>query len=110
MYCPQCGVEYREGFATCSDCQVALVPAIPPQTAATALRWVAVFESNDALTIGLAKGTLEDCGIPFLIQSEEAAARLVLGPIMFAPSRFVVPEDRALEARELLEPLLSPQG
>jgi hypothetical protein len=51
---------------------------------------------------------LEDGGIPFLIQSNETAARLVLGPVVFASSRFVVPEDREAEARELLEPLRSP--
>ena len=84
-------------------------PGLPPETAAPALRWVAVFESNDALTIGLAKGTLEDYGIPFLIQSEETAARLVLGPVVFAVSRFVVPEDRAAEAREMLVALESPR-
>jgi hypothetical protein len=25
MYCPLCKAEYRQGFATCSDCQIALV-------------------------------------------------------------------------------------
>jgi hypothetical protein len=28
-WCPQCGVEYREGFVRCSDCGVALVH-VPP--------------------------------------------------------------------------------
>jgi hypothetical protein len=30
MYCPQCGVEYRAGFTTCSDCQVPLLTGNPP--------------------------------------------------------------------------------
>ena len=25
MYCPLCKAEYRQGFTTCSDCQIALV-------------------------------------------------------------------------------------
>jgi hypothetical protein len=47
MYCPICGVEYRPGFTTCSDCQVALVPdppsttsqAAPPMDAGFVLLW-----------------------------------------------------------------------
>lgn len=30
MYCPLCRAEYRPGFTTCSDCDVALVPDPPP--------------------------------------------------------------------------------
>ena len=30
MYCPNCLVEYREGFTICSDCQVALLDGLPP--------------------------------------------------------------------------------
>jgi hypothetical protein len=110
VYCPQCRVEYRDGFSQCSDCQVALVSGLPPETPAPPLHWVTVFESNDMLAIGLAQGSLEDSGIPFLIRSEETAARLVLGPVMFPPSRFLVPKDREVEARELMELLQSPQG
>lgn len=29
MYCPECKAEYRPGFTTCSDCQVALVISLP---------------------------------------------------------------------------------
>src|ERR1051325_3401947 len=29
MYCPQCGAEYRQGFASCSDCHVSLVHERP---------------------------------------------------------------------------------
>ena len=25
MYCPQCGVEFRDGFTECSDCHVPLL-------------------------------------------------------------------------------------
>ena len=102
MYCPQCRVEYRDGFTACSDCQVALVPEFAPETPDSQPDLVTVFESNDAFTIGLAKGTLEDSGIPFWNQSDETAARLVLGPVMFPPCRFLVPKDREVEARALM--------
>jgi len=30
MFCPDCGAEYRSGFARCSDCHVELVEILPP--------------------------------------------------------------------------------
>jgi hypothetical protein len=70
--------------------------------------FVAVFESSDAVAVGLAKGLLEDSGIPFLTESGETAARLVLGPIAFPACRFLVPRDREEEARDLLDQLAFP--
>ena len=29
MYCPECKAEYREGFTSCSDCQIPLVSELP---------------------------------------------------------------------------------
>jgi hypothetical protein len=37
-WCPECGAEYRQGFAECADCRVTLVdepPAAPPRRSAT---------------------------------------------------------------------------
>ena len=109
MYCPQCRVEYRDGFTECSDCHVDLVPAVVLEAADSQLEVVAVFESNDRFAIGLAKGSLEDAGVPFWMQDDETAARLVLSPIMFPLCRFLVPKDREVEARELLLSLALPQ-
>jgi len=33
MFCPQCRVEYRPGFARCSDCEVDLVEELAPLNA-----------------------------------------------------------------------------
>ncbi len=110
MYCPRCRAEYRDGFTECSDCHLDLVLALRPEAPDRELDAVVVFESNDSFTVGLAKGSLEDAGIPFSMQGDETAARLVLGPIMFPPCRFLVPKDRETEARTLLEPLQSPPG
>ena len=30
-YCPQCGTEYRPGFAVCSDCEIELVESLPEE-------------------------------------------------------------------------------
>jgi hypothetical protein len=71
---------------------------------------VQVFESNDKFAIGLAKGSLEDAGIPFWMQGDQTAAQLVLSPIMFPSCRFLVPKGREAEARKLLELLEAPHG
>ena len=33
MYCPECRMEYREGFTECSDCHVPLLPGSAPAEA-----------------------------------------------------------------------------
>jgi hypothetical protein len=69
MYCPQCGVEYRAGFTECSDCHVPLLAGTsPPEPAVPStplLGLVVVLETNDRIQLALAKGLLEDAGIPF---------------------------------------------
>ena len=67
---------------------------------------ITIFESNDRSVIAMARGVLEDAGIPFWMQEDETAARLVLGPIMFPSCQFLVPKSRGLECRDLLGPLL----
>jgi hypothetical protein len=67
-----------------------------------------VFEANDAVAISLAKGLLEQAGVPFLTRSNETEARLALGPILFPTCRFLVPRDWESEARKLLEQLAFP--
>ena len=62
MYCPKCRVEYREGFARCSDCDMALVNDLPPEPEPEYVEMVTVFEgdSNSAAT---ARARLESAGI-----------------------------------------------
>jgi hypothetical protein len=67
-----------------------------------------VFESTDQFAIALAKGSLEDSGIPFWVQGDQTEARMVLGPMVYPSCRFLVPKDREGEARESLAPLESP--
>jgi hypothetical protein len=31
MFCPKCKAEYREGFYRCADCEIDLVPELPPE-------------------------------------------------------------------------------
>ena len=75
MYCPQCLVEYREGFTECSDCRVPLLAGAPPEPVDSfdpTLDLVVVLETNDDVQLALAKGLLEDAGIPFLVLGQIA--------------------------------------
>jgi hypothetical protein len=46
-WCPQCGVEYREGFTECSDCRVGLVNQPLSDEAAGPPEWVTVSVYNN---------------------------------------------------------------
>lgn len=67
MFCPICKSEYREGFATCSDCHVELVAQLPEPDSPPAYRilWSgenAVFQ--DQLLESLEKEKIAAVGIP----------------------------------------------
>jgi hypothetical protein len=107
MFCPQCRIEYREGFKACADCGVALVPALETEVQDSTPGLVAVFDSNDGFALSLARGSLEDAGIPFWTHGDESAARLAFSPVLFPSCQFLVTRDREAAAREVLASLES---
>ncbi|HUA60038.1 MAG TPA: DUF2007 domain-containing protein [Verrucomicrobiae bacterium] len=112
MYCPQCRIEYREGFTECADCHIPLVAGTPPPEEPSefnpTLDLVEVLETQDTVQFAMAKGLLEDAGIPFYLRGQ--ITRLVndVDPFLQKHVRVQVPRDRETEARELLEMLLQP--
>ena len=112
MYCPECRVEYREGFTECADCHIPLLagsPPIEPDPFDPALDLVVVLETDDAVQLALAKGLIEDAGIPFYILGQIATLIQDVDPLLHKVVQLQVPRDREQEARELLEPLLHPE-
>ena len=109
MYCPQCRVGYRDGFTECSDCHVPLSPGTPPPEPAVhstpLLGLVVVLETSDGVQLALAKGLLEDAGIPFFALGQIATLVQDVDPFLHKVVRVQVPRDREAEARELLEQL-----
>ena len=104
MFCPKCGVEYREGFTTCADCHVALVDASPPNDVPSRddAHWadlVTVFESNNPATCAFVESVLQAAEIEYAVmdqgiqQSSEA---------FFFPIRIQVERSQAEQAKELL--------
>ena len=115
MYCPQCRVEYRDGFTECSDCHVALLAGTPPSEQQAhpfdpALGLVVVLESNDAIQVAMAKGLLEEAGIPFFVLGQIARLVSDVDGFLHKWVRLQVPRDREAEARELLEGMFQQQG
>jgi hypothetical protein len=112
MYCPQCRVEYREGFTECSDCHVPLLAGTllpePASNSDPALGLVVVLETNDRIQLAMARGLLEDEGIPFFVLGQIATLVQDVDPFLHKWVRLQVPRDREAEARELLEQLLQP--
>jgi hypothetical protein len=107
MYCPRCGVEYRDGFTECSDCQVPLStgtpPPEPPRRSEPALDLVVVLETNDGFQLALAKGLLEDAGIPFFLLGQITTLVQEVDGFLHKWVRVQVPRDREAETRDLLE-------
>lgn len=112
MYCPQCGVEYREGFTECADCHVPLAsgtcPPEPEDPFDPALELVVVLETSDRIQLAMAKGLLEDAGIPLFVQGQIATLIQDVDGFLHKRIRLQVARDREAEARELLEALFQP--
>ena len=74
MFCPQCKVEYRDGFHTCADCNVALVHALPaepgPDHDTESMDFTELLTTNDQGEIALFKSILKGEKIPFIPQGD----------------------------------------
>ena len=68
-------------------------------------RLVVVLETNDQVQLAMAKGLLENAGIPLFIQGQFASMYPNVDAFLSKWIRLQVPEDRAAEAQELLEQL-----
>jgi hypothetical protein len=75
------------------------------QQSASAGRLVVVLDTNDQIQLAIAKGLLEDAGIPLFIQGQFASMYPNVDGFLSKWVRLQVPEDRAAEAQELLEQL-----
>ena len=69
---------------------------------------VVVLDTNEPMAFALAKGSLEEAGIPFSTENEITTLMNEIDPTLRKWVRLKVPRDREAEARDLLAPLLSP--
>ena len=112
MYCPECGVQYRDGFTECSDSQVALLSGTggpnSPDPFDPNLELVVVLETSDRIELAMAKGLTEDAGIPLFVLGQIATLVQDVDGFLRKWVRLQVPRDREGEAREILEQVQQP--
>lgn len=97
MYCAACNVDHHDGATHCFDAGWGRGSVL-----------VTVFESDDSALIAVAKGLLEQAGVPFRVQGDETGPRLLYGPILYPACRFLVSPSREADALATLEPLARP--
>jgi putative signal transducing protein len=113
VYCPECRVEYREGFAECSDCLVSLVPDLPLAQVSEPepeIDYVTVLETANPALLAVAKSLLRSAGIKHLVLGEGlqdiiGGGRLGSGNLVTGPVRIAVRRDNEAAAREFLQDL-----
>jgi hypothetical protein len=105
MICPSCGSEYREGFARCASCDVALVVAAPAPANDSEEQLVRIFATNNPALITVFKSLLDDAQIDYLAKGANIQDLFVgaIGAVQF----FVNASD-AEEARAIVTTLDQP--
>jgi len=104
VFCPKCKAEYREGFTECYDCQVPLVPELPPEQEREYIDFETVFATGNQAIIAVAKSILDYAGIQYLVLGEGLRVVYGINPAVW-PYEIRVVKDDVEEARKLLEGL-----
>jgi tetratricopeptide (TPR) repeat protein len=114
MICPECGLEYRDGFYECSDCNVKLVDELPIQLEEEVrfVDFVTVLETSDATLISIARSLLESSGIKFFPKDDKLQDFFALGRVgtgfnpLIGPMFLKVERECLNEAKELLAEII----
>jgi hypothetical protein len=115
MFCPQCRAEYREGVERCPECDLPLVASLEePEPGEPEAKLVKVFQTGEAAMIPVVESVLDSAGIEFLAKGEEIQDLFGFGRLgtnysfVAGPVEFLVREEDAATARELLEQIAEP--
>ena len=102
MFCPECGLGYRDGITRCSECDVNLVAILPPEPDHSA-EYVPVTTVQGQLEIDQIRSFLESNGIPSEVQGESTRNLYGFTVDGLAAAQVLVPKDQAADAMELLK-------
>ncbi len=104
MICPECKSEYRQGFLTCADCNVELVPLLLPESpggesANDYAEYSDLLESMDTAFVSFIRSVLESEGIDHYVLGEHASNVFALSVQQIVRVR----SDQIQRAREILD-------
>lgn len=105
MFCPVCKYEYREGYSICKDCNVALVPELPPEPKPDEdYNIVKLYSPQNLTEQSLIQSILDSEGINYYIHNDLFGS-LYVGPQidLYNKKMIMVPNDQYKRARELLD-------
>lgn len=72
MFCPRCETEYREGFWSCTDCNVPLVESLEPEDEPISASLVPLTESPQFELVAELLDRLEKAHIAYVIEAGTA--------------------------------------
>ncbi len=105
MFCPDCEVEFRAGFSTCSDCGASLVSELPPEAPHPDFRPALVARFRSPTEAHLAAGMLRDAGLDVSVNDEHITALDWSTVPAVGGVRLEVPEPQLVQARVELQEL-----
>ncbi len=73
-FCPQCKAEYQQDITICSDCQIELMPELPPEDTVEYVDWEIVQSVPSEVVGTMIKGVLETENIDVVLHSHELVA------------------------------------
>ncbi len=99
MFCPKCRAEYRDGFHTCSDCQIDLVETLPTLPEPEFVNFNEILATYNPADVVFLKSLLESEGIQYFFKGEHF---MYMRPLA-DPVRLMVRQDQVDEALELVK-------
>lgn len=99
MFCPKCRAEYREGFFTCSDCNIKLADELPPLPEPEFVEYKEILATYNPADVVFLKSLLESEGIQYFFKGEHF---LYMRPLA-DPVRLMVRQDQVEETVELVK-------
>jgi hypothetical protein len=101
MYCPKCKSEYRDGFYTCSDCDVALVHELPIEPEYEFIEYEEILSTFNPADVALIKSLLDGENVTYYFHGEHF---MHIRPLV-EPARLMVDKRDVETARDLLKDL-----
>lgn len=108
MFCPICKAEYRSGFTICSDCNVQLVPELPPEHPKEPHNMVNLYSPSNEMELAIIKSILDAEEVNYFVKNENFGS-MEVGPQieLFNRKMIMVRDDQHERASELIKDYLN---